>query len=425
MNRRVVVTGMGTISPVGLNVPTAWEALIAGKSGVGRITSFDPSPLKTQIAAQVKGFDPTRFMDTKEARRLDPYIHYAWAATVEALADSGLDLAHEDRERIGVIVGSAVGGIQTMLSQYDVLQQRGPRRLGPFFIPAMLVDSAGGQIAIQLGIRGPNMAVISACATGTSAVGEAAEVVGRGDADIMIAGGAEAALVMLTVGGFDVMGAMSTRNDNPEGACRPFDANRDGFLMGEGAAILIVEALDHALARGARIYGEVLGYGSSADAYHMAAPAENGEGAVVAMKLAIRKAGIKIEEIDYINAHGTGTRLNDKGETTAIKAVLGAHAYRVAISSTKSMTAHLLGGAGTFEALVCLKALKEGIIPPTINYETPDPECDLDYTPNVARRLPIRVALSNSFGFGGHNASIVLRRWLQPENATVTGTAQN
>ena len=238
---------MGTISPVGLNVPTAWEALIAGKSGVGRITSFDPFPLKTQIAAQVKGFDPTRFMDTKEARRLDPYIHYAWAATVEALADSGLDLAHEDRERIGVIVGSAVGGIQTMLSQYDVLQQRGPRRLGPFFIPAMLVDSAGGQIAIQLGIRGPNMAVISACATGTSAVGEAAEVVGRGDADIMIAGGAEAALVMLTVGGFDVMGAMSTRNDNPEGACRPFDANRDGFLMGEGAAILIVEALDRVL----------------------------------------------------------------------------------------------------------------------------------------------------------------------------------
>ncbi len=424
MNRRVVVTGMGTISPVGLNVSTAWEALIAGKSGVGRITSFDPSALKTQIAAQVKGFDPTRFMDTKEARRLDPYIHYAWAATVEALADSGLDLAHEDRERIGVIVGSAVGGIQTLLSQYDVLQQRGPRRLSPFFIPAMLVDSAGGQIAIQLGIRGPNMAVISACATGTSAVGEAAEVVGRGDADIMIAGGAEAALVMLTVGGFDVMGAMSTRNDNPEGACRPFDANRDGFLMGEGAAILIVEALDHALARGARIYGEVLGYGGSADAYHMAAPAENGEGAVVAMKLAIRKAGIEVEEIDYINAHGTATKLNDKGETTAIKAVLGAHAYRVAISSTKSMTAHLLGGAGTFEALVCLKALNEGIIPPTINYETPDPECDLDYTPNVARRLPIRVALSNSFGFGGHNASIVLRRWVQPENAAVTGTAQ-
>ncbi len=414
MKRRVVVTGLGTVSPVGLDVPTSWEALKAGKSGVGRITCFDPSALKTQIAAEVKGFDATKYMDTKEARRLDPYIHFAWAATVEALADSDLDLAHEDRERIGVIVGSAVGGIQTLLSQYDVLQQRGVRRLSPFFIPAMLVDSAGGQIAIQLGIRGPNMGVISACATGTSAVGEAAEIVARGDAEVMIAGGAEAALVPLTVGGFDVMGAMSTRNHDPAGACRPFDADRDGFLMGEGSAILIVEALDHALARGARIYGEVLGYGCSADAYHMAAPAENGEGAIVAMRMAVRKAGIRLAEIDYINAHGTATRLNDKGETLAIKTVLGEHAYRVAISSTKSMTAHLLGGAGAFEALVCLKAMQEGIIPPTINLATPDPECDLDYTPNVARRANIEVALSNSFGFGGHNATIVLRRWSTP-----------
>lgn len=416
---RVVFTGLGTISPLGLDVPTSWAALIAGRSGVDRIQSFDPSPFKTQIAGEVKGFEAIKYMDSREARRLDQYIHFAWAAAQEALADARLDMTHEDRDRVGVFISSAVGGIQTILNQHEVMQTRGLRRISPFFIPAMLVDSAGGHIAIQLGVRGPNMATISACATGTTSVGEAAEIIRRGDADVMLAGGAEAAMHPLCVGGFEAMGAMSTRNDEPQRACRPFDADRDGFIMGEGAAVVVLETLEHALARGAHIYGEYLGYGGSADAYHMAAPAEDGRGAVVAMRAALRRAAIRAEEIDYINAHGTSTRLNDKGETLAIKTVLGEHAYNIPISSTKSMSAHMLGGAGTFEVIACLKTMEEGIIPPTINYDTPDPECDLDYTPNHARRAVVNTALSNSFGFGGHNASIIVRSW---RNGHVAGT---
>ncbi len=418
---RVVFTGLGTISPLGLDVPTSWDALVAGRSGVERIQSFDASQFKTQIAGEVKGFEATKYMDSREARRLDLYISYAWAAAQEALADARLDVSREESDRVGVYIASAVGGIQTILTQHEVLQTRGLRRISPFFVPAMLVDSAGGYVAIQLGARGPCLATIAACATGTTAVGEAAEIIRRGDADVMIAGGAEAAMHPLCVGGFEAMGALSVRNDEPHRACRPFDADRDGFVIGEGAAIVVMETLEHALARGAHIYGEYLGYGASADAYHMAAPAEDGRGAVVAMRIALRHAGIRVTEIDYINAHGTSTRLNDKGETLAIKMVLGEHAYAIPISSTKSMSAHMLGGAGTFEVIACLKTMEQGIIPPTINYETPDPECDLDYTPNHARRAAIYTALSNSFGFGGHNASIILRGW---RNGHVTNSSQ-
>lgn len=418
---RVVFTGLGTISPLGLDVPTSWDALVAGRSGVERIQSFDASQFKTQIAGEVKGFEATKYMDSREARRLDLYISYAWAAAQEALADARLDVSREESDRVGVYIASAVGGIQTILTQHEVLQTRGLRRISPFFVPAMLVDSAGGYVAIQLGARGPCLATIAACATGTTAVGEAAEIIRRGDADVMIAGGAEAAMHPLCVGGFEAMGALSVRNDEPHRACRPFDADRDGFVIGEGAAIVVMETLEHALARGAHIYGEYLGYGASADAYHMAAPAEDGRGAVVAMRIALRHAGIRVTEIDYINAHGTSTRLNDKGETLAIKMVLGEHAYAIPISSTKSMSAHMLGGAGTFEVIACLKTMEQGIIPPTINYETPDPECDLDYTPNYARRAAIYTALSNSFGFGGHNASIILRGW---RNGHVTNSSQ-
>ena len=412
---RVVITGMGAITPLGLSVDETWQALVAGKSGIDRITKFDTSELRTNFAAEVRNFDPTNYMDRKEARRLDTYIQYAMAATQQAIKDAALDLeAIEDRARVGVVVGSGVGGIETTAENQTIAATRGLRKMSPHLIPNMLVDSAGGRIAIEYGFYGPNHAVISACATGTSACGEAFEMIRRGDADVMVAGGAEAAITPLIMGGFDLTGALSQRNDEPQRACRPFDADRDGFVVGEGSAILIMESEEHAKARGARIYAEVIGYGSSADGYSMVAPHNEGRGAIDAIKMALRKAagyGVAPHDIHYINAHGTSTRLNDVVETLAIKKVLGEHAYNVKVSSTKSMLGHLLAGAGAIETVVCAKTIQEGIIPPTINLENPDPECDLEYTPNQAVHAQVNVTLSNSFGFGGHNASIMLRRY--------------
>jgi 3-oxoacyl-[acyl-carrier-protein] synthase II len=419
---RVVITGLGAVTPVGNDVDTTWDSLIHGRSGVDRIKAFDPSGLRTQIAAEVKEFDPKDYMDHRDARRSDRYTQFAVAATSQAIADAGLRMADEDPRRVGVVIGSGIGGIQTILQQYDVLRERGPRRVSPFMIPSMLVDTAAGHIAIRYGARGPNMAMVVACATGTGAIGEAFEIIRRGSADVMIAGGSEAGICEMAVAGFEVMGALSTRNDEPERACRPFDADRDGFVIGEGGAILVVENLEHAQARGAFIYGEILGYGITADAYHMAAPREDGIGAYEAMAMAVRQAGISLDAVDYINAHGTGTQLNDVGETKAVRDLFSDHAYKLAISSTKSMTAHLLGAAGALEALVCLKALTEQVIPPTINHERPDPACDLDYVPNQARRAKVQLAMSNSFGFGGHNASLVLGRF-ERGNGRENGTS--
>ncbi|GAB4515897.1 MAG: beta-ketoacyl-ACP synthase II [Anaerolineae bacterium] len=410
--RDVVITGLGAVTPLGLDVKSTWSNILAGQSGVDRIQSFDPEPYKTQIAAEVKGFDPEQYMNTREARRLDRFTQFAIAATVEAIQDAALDLSREDPRQVGVVIGSALGGLQTLLQEYDVLQSRGPRRVSPFFIPAMLIDTAAGQVAIHFGVRGPNMAIVSACATGNGAIGEAAELIRRGDAEVVLAGGSEAAIHPIALAGLNVMGALSTRNDEPQKASRPFDLNRDGFVMGEGAATLVLESREHAERRGAQIYAEVLSYAATADAYHLAQPAEDCIGAVEALQRAIEKAGIAPEEVQYINAHGTSTKLNDRGETLAIKKVFGAHAYRLAVSSTKSMTGHLLGAAGALEAVICVLALRDRVLPPTINYETPDPECDLDYVPNQARPMPeIRVVASNAFGLGGHNACLILRRW--------------
>jgi 3-oxoacyl-[acyl-carrier-protein] synthase II len=408
---RVVITGMGAITPLGNDVETFWRNVVAGRSGVGPITLFDASAMKTRIAAEVKGFDPEAWFGRKEARRMDRYAQFALAATQQALQDARLDPAHVDRERVGVILGTGIGGIGALVQGVETLMTRGPDRISPFMVPMMLADTAPGLIAIAYGFRGPNMAVVTACASGTNAIGEAMHLIRRGDADVVIAGGAEAAILPVAVAAFNVMGTISTRNEEPERASRPFDRTRDGFVMGEGAGILILERLEHARARGARIYAEVVGYGTSADAYHITAPLENGEGAALAMRRALADASLSPREIDYINAHGTGTPLNDKSETQAIKAVFGEAAYDVPISSTKSMIGHLLGAAGAVEAIVCIRAITDGVIPPTINYEHPDPECDLDYVPNVARRKPVRTAMSNSFGFGGHNACVIFRRY--------------
>jgi 3-oxoacyl-[acyl-carrier-protein] synthase II len=412
--RRVVITGVGAVTPLGLSVEETWANLLAGRSGIDYIDRFDTSQLRTKFAGQVKNFDPQNYMDRKEARRLDPYIQYALAATKEAISDAGLDLSQEEPNRIGCIIGSGIGGIHSTLDNQATAEEKGLMRISPFMVPNLLVDSAAGKVAIEYNLHGVNHAVVSACASGTGATGEAFEVLRRGDADVMIAGGAEAAIAPLLMAGFDVMGALSQHNENPTQACRPFDRDRDGFVVSEGSAILVLETEEHALARGARIYAEVIGYGSSADAYHMAAPHQNGRGAVDAMRMAVRKAGeygVQPHQIDYINAHGTATRLNDVGETLAIKTVLGEHAYNVRISSTKSMLGHLLGGAGAIEAIVCAKTIREGIIPPTINLHNQDPECDLNYTPLVAQPADVRVTLSNSFGFGGHNACIMMRRY--------------
>ena len=410
MTRRVVVTGMGTISPLGNDVATTWDALVAGRSGVGPITRFDASGYKTRIAAEVKGFDPSEHFSSKEVRRLDPFIQYALVAAREAVRDARLVLDDGQAQRAAVIVGSGIGGISTITEQTRLLDQRGPSRVSPFLIPMILVDTAAGLVAIEFGFTGPNMAVISACATGSNAVGEASEMIRRGVADVAICGGTEAGIVPIAIAGFSVMRAISERNDDPERASRPFDRDRDGFVVGEGAAILVLEEMERAQARGASIHAEVVGYGSTCDAFHVAAPKENGAGAAACMQQALASAGLAPEQIDYINAHGTSTRLNDVTETRAIKRAFGAHASRLMVSSTKSMSGHLLGAAGGLEAIVCVKALESGIVPPTINLDEPDPECDLDYVPHKAREEGITTAMSNSFGFGGHNATLIFRR---------------
>lgn len=413
MKRRIVITGLGCISPLGNDAISLWKNLLAGKSGVGRITHYDPSAFECQIAAEVKDFDPPALFGSREARRMDRYSQFALAAAGQAIEDAGIKLDLTNRERVGVVIGSGIGGIGTLIEQNQVFHQRGPKRVSPFLVPMMLADSAAAIIAIQYGLQGPNMAVVTACATGTNAIGEAAYIIQRGQADIILAGGSEASIIPLAISGLSVMNAVSTLNDQPERASRPFDLNRTGFVMGEGAAVLVLEDLDHALARGADILAELSGYGTTNDAYHISAPAENGSGAARCMQLALKDALLDPQDIHYINAHGTSTQLNDKSETAAIKTVFGKQAYLIPVSSTKSMTGHLLGASGALEALICVKVLQEGRLPPTINYETPDPDCDLDYVPNQFRTAQVERVMSNSFGFGGHNATIILNRYSQ------------
>jgi 3-oxoacyl-[acyl-carrier-protein] synthase II len=384
---------------------------LEGKSGAGPITHFDASQHKTRFAAEVKGFDGVALFGTREARKMDRYAQFALAATLEAMSQAGLTIDESNRDRTGIIIGTGIGGIGTLMDQVEVMRERGPERVSPFLIPMMIADGAAGAIAIRIGARGPNMAITTACATGNNTIGEAAEMIRRGAADVMLAGGAEAALTSMTMAGMNVMTALSTRNDDPQRASRPFDLTRDGFLMGEGAGVVVLESLESAQQRGARVLCELSGYGTSDDAHHISAPAENGAGAAISMRLALENAGLEAADIGYINAHGTSTQLNDKSETAAIKTVFGEHAYRVPVSSTKSMTGHLLGASGSVEAVVCARVLEEHILPPTINYEFPDPNCDLDYVPNHPRQASPEHTMSNSFGFGGHNATLILSRY--------------
>lgn len=411
MRKRVVITGLGVISPVGNDKASFWQALQEGRSGIGPITRFDASAMPVRFAGEVRDFDPYLFLDRKEVKRMDRFSQYAVAAARMALEDSGLDMARVDRERVGVVFATGIGGMETFEEQCRVLLEKGPTRVSPFFVPMMIANMAAGQIALNVGARGTNFTVNTACASGTNAVGEAFRVLQRGEAEVVIAGGTEASITPLTIAGFSAMKALSTRNEDPQAASRPFDGLRDGFVLGEGAGVLILETLEHALARGARIYAEVAGYGCTADAYHITAPDPEGEGAARAMALALADAHLVPEEIDYINAHGTSTELNDRVETLAIRKVFGPHAYKLAVSSIKSMIGHLLGAAGAVEIAATALTVYEGLIPPTINYQVPDPDCDLDYVPNLARRQEVRAALSNSFGFGGQNAVVVLKRF--------------
>ena len=410
--RRVVVTGLGALSPVGNTADEFWSSLLQGRSGVGPITKFDTDGYPTRIAGEVRNFDPLNFVDKKDARRLDPYLQYAVASSVLAVQDAMLDTGKVDGSRFGVLIGSGIGGISTLLESHRNLLEKGPDRVSPFFIPMIIANMASGLVSIRFGAKGPNSSVVTACATGNHAIGDSFKIIQRGDADVMIAGGSEAIIIPLTIAGFCSMKAMSTRNDEPTKAMRPFDATRDGFVCGEGAGIVILEALEHALARDARIYAEIVGYGMTGDAHHMTAPDPEGDGAMRAMTLALRDAGLDVSAVGYINAHGTSTPYNDKFETLAIKRVFREHARRLAVSSTKSMTGHLLGAAGGVEAIATVLALHHGVLPPTINYETPDPECDLDYVPNQARKQNVEVALSNAFGFGGTNATLAFRTYL-------------
>jgi 3-oxoacyl-[acyl-carrier-protein] synthase II len=410
VERRVVITGLGCVSPVGNDVPTAWKSICAGRSGVGPITAFDASAFKTRIAAEVKGFDSAAVLGRKEARRMDRYTQFALIAAFEALRGAGLPLPLPAPERTGVMIGSGMGGLATLTDELEILRTKGPHWVSPFLVPMMLADNAGGQVAIHTGARGPNHCIVSACASGSNAIGEAGEAIRRGAADVMITGGAEAAIGPVGVAGFGVMGTLSERNDDPTAASRPFDKHRDGFIIGEGAGIVVLEELEFARARKAPILAELAGYGTTDDAHHISAPLEDGAGAAACMRLALAQAGFSPADVDYINAHGTSTHLNDRSETRAVKSVYGSRARTVAISSTKSMTGHLLGAAGGIEAIISVLALRDGIVPPTINYETPDPDCDLDYTPNQARTRPLRAVMSNSFGFGGHNAALIFRQ---------------
>lgn len=412
MGRRVVVTGMGAVTPVGNSVAATWDALTAGRSGVAPITKFDAAKFPVRIAAEVKDFNPGDFMERKEVKRSDVYTQYSVAAAKMAMADAGLsDTSGLDPDRIGVIVGSGIGGLKSFEEQHDVYREMGPGKISPFFIPMFIADIAAGIVSMQFNAKGPNYATVSACATSAHAIGDAFRTIQYGDADVMISGGAEATVTPMAIGGFANMKALSERNDSPATASRPFDATRDGFVMGEGAGIVVLEELEHALARGARIYGEIVGYGATGDAYHLTSPAPNGEGAQRAMKRALKDAGLTPEDIQYINAHGTSTPANDLNETRAIKAVFGDCAPDINVSSTKSATGHMLGAAGAVEFIVSTLVVGQGIIPPTINYEHPDPELDLNYTPNVAVRRDVLAAISNSFGFGGHNATLAVRRF--------------
>jgi 3-oxoacyl-[acyl-carrier-protein] synthase II len=401
---------MGALTPIGNNVADFWAGLMAGKSGAGPITRFDASAHSCKIAAELKDFDLTEWIDPKESRRMDPFVQYAVVAAKMAMEDSGLVVDETNATRVGCLVGSGIGGVHTWETQHKNLLEKGPGRVSPFFVPMLIANMASGQISIVYGAKGPNEAVVTACTTGTNALGDAFEVIKRGDADAMIAGGAEAAICPLSCAGFCSAQAFTTRNDDPLRASRPFDNERDGFLIGEGAGILVLEEYEFAKARGAKIYAEMIGYGANGDAYHITSPAPDGEGAARCMQMALDDAGIKPEDVSYINAHGTSTKLNDKFETMGIKRVFGDYAYDVAISSTKSMTGHLLGAAGAIEAIACVMALREGIVPPTINYEFPDPDCDLNYTPNTPVKKDLNIAISNSFGFGGHNATIVIKK---------------
>jgi 3-oxoacyl-[acyl-carrier-protein] synthase II len=405
--RRVVVTGLGMISPLGIGNDVNWQGLLEGRSGIGRITRFDPSAYACQIAGEVRGFEPEKWIEKKEIKKSDTFIHYAIAAAQMAVDDSGMDMTKEDGDRVGVIIGSGIGGLPLIEEMHQKLMERGPSRISPFFIPGLIVNLASGQISIRFGARGPNSAPATACASGAHAIGDACRIIQRDEADVMFGGGSEAVVTPLAVGGFAAMRAMSTRNDDPEHASRPWDAERDGFVMGEGSGIVMLEERERAIARGARIYCEVTGYGMSSDAYHITSPAEDGSGMMRVMQRALKDAGLQPNDIEYINAHGTSTPVGDRTETVAIKRVFGDHAYKLAISSTKSMTGHLLGAAGGLESAITALAVKHGVIPPTINYEKPDPECDLDYVPNKARQQKLTHTMSNSFGFGGTNATLI------------------
>ena len=408
---RVVITGMGAISPLGLDVPGLWQGIKQARSGVGPITRFDPEAVETKFAAEVKGFDPLTVLDRKEARRTDRVIQFALAAADEALRASELRITPENGDRVGVLIGSGIGGIESLSDGFATLFSRGPGRVSPFLVPMMIADMPAGMVSIRTGAKGPNYAPVSACATSGHAIGEAAAIIRRGDADVMIAGGAEAPIVPIALAGFNSARALSTRNDDPAHASRPFDATRDGFVMGEGAGIVILERLEHAQERGAPILAELAGYGATADAYHITMPDEVGSGAAKAMELALKSAGLRPEDIDYVNAHGTSTPANDRLETLAIKSVFGEHAQRMPVSSSKSQVGHLLGAAGAVEGIICILALREGLLPATINYREPDPACDLDVVPNTPREADLRTVVSNSFGFGGHNVSLVFRRF--------------
>lgn len=409
--RRVVITGMGIISPIGIGLQEAWQAVVEGKSGVGPITHFDASSLPTRIAAEVKGFDPTKYIEPKEVKKMDRFIQFAVAVSAMALEDAGLQITEDIAESVGVIIGAGMGGLPAIEYYHKIYLEKGYRRISPFFVPMLIINLASGNVSIRFGAKGPNSSVVTACATGNHSIGDAYEIIKRGDADIMFAGGAESCITHLGIAGFSAMRALSVRNDEPEKASRPFDAERDGFVMGEGAGVLILESLESAVARKARIYAEIVGYGMSSDAYHITAPAPKGEGAARCMKMALKKACIEPEKIDYINAHGTSTKYGDELETEAIKTIFGEHAYKLCVSSTKSMIGHLLGAAGGVEAVFTVLSIYNGIVLPTINLHNPDPECDLDYVPNKARPMEIEYAMSNSFGFGGTNACLIFKKY--------------
>ncbi len=410
MKRRVVVTGVGMITPVGMDTEATWEGLINGKSGIGPLTFFEDKDFPTQIAGEIPGFEAAKYIEQKEIKKMDRFIHLAIAASQMAMDDSGLKTTPENADRVGVIVSAGIGGLPAIERYYKAYLEKGYRKISPFMIPMLIINEAAGQISIRFGAKGPNSAAVTACATGTHCIGDAFKMIQRGDADAMIAGGTESCICPIGMGGFCAMKALSTRNDEPQRASRPFDAQRDGFVMGEGAGVVILEELEFAQKRGARIYAEVAGYGLSGDAYHLTTPAPNGEGAARCISMAVKDAGIAPAEMGYINAHGTSTKYNDEYETMAVKTVFGDHAYKIPMSSTKSMTGHLLGAAGGVEAVITVLAMERGVLPPTINLENPDPECDLDYVPNTARKAAVEVAMSNSFGFGGTNASLIFKK---------------